>query len=159
MLFLNDEYFMRQALREASEAAQRGEVPVGAVAVLENTIVGRSGNMVEALHDATAHAEMLAITQAANAVGDWRLDKVTLFVTKEPCPMCAGAMVNSHLKKVVFSAPDPRYGACGSALDLCNFRGALWRVEVASGVLAAESAELLRSFFRQVRQGGGQSGF
>ena len=116
MEFLNDEYFMRQALRQAEKAAELGEVPVGAVAVLDNVIIARSGNMVEQLKDATAHAEMLVITQAANHIGDWRLDKVEIFVTKEPCAMCAGAMVNAHLKRVVFALPDPKYGGI---LDCC----------------------------------------
>jgi len=152
MDFLTDEYFMRQALREAREAAERGEVPVGAVAVTDKTIVARAGNQVEMLKDATAHAEMLAITQAANAIGDWRLDKVTIYVTKEPCSMCAGAMVNAHVGKVVFAVPDPKYGACGSVLNLCTLPGALWQVETASGVLQAECLEVLREFFREARK-------
>lgn len=152
MDFLTDEYFMRQALREAREAAGRGEVPVGAVAVVDKTIVARSGNQVEMLKDATAHAEMLVITQAANAIGDWRLDKVVIYVTKEPCSMCAGAMVNSHLGKVVFAVPDAKYGACGSALNLCALPGALWQVKTASGILHDECLEVLQDFFREARK-------
>lgn len=151
MEFLNDEYFMRQALRQAEKAAELGEVPVGAVAVLDNVIIARSGNMVEQLKDATAHAEMLVITQAANYIGDWRLDKVEIFVTKEPCAMCAGAMVNAHLKRVVFALPDPKYGACGSALNVTAHPGALWRVESAGGILENESKALMQEFFRRVR--------
>lgn len=151
MEFLNDEYFMRQALRQAEKAAELGEVPVGAVAVLDNVIIARSGNMVEQLKDATAHAEMLVITQAANHIGDWRLDKVEIFVTKEPCAMCAGAMVNAHLKRVVFALPDPKYGACGSALSVTAHPGALWHVESAGGILENESKALMQEFFRRVR--------
>ena len=151
MEFLNDEYFMRQALRQAEKAAELGEVPVGAVAVLDNVIIARSGNMVEQLKDATAHAEMLVITQAANHIGDWRLDKVEIFVTKEPCAMCAGAMVNAHLKRVVFALPDPKYGACGSALNVTANPGALWHVESAGGILENESKALMQEFFRRVR--------
>ncbi|MGN0849178.1 MAG: nucleoside deaminase [Victivallaceae bacterium] len=151
MEFLNDEYFMRQALRQAEKAAELGEVPVGAVAVLDNVIIARSGNMVEQLKDATAHAEMLVITQAANHIGDWRLDRVEIFVTKEPCAMCAGAMVNAHLKRVVFALPDPKYGACGSALNVTVHPGALWHVESAGGILENESKALMQEFFRRVR--------
>ena len=151
MDFSSDEYYMRKAMAEAAAAAERGEVPVGAVAVLDRTIIAKAGNMVEQLKDATAHAEMLAITQAANSIGDWRLDQVTLYVTKEPCAMCAGAMVNSHLKKVVFAVPDAKYGACGSALNICDIPGALWRVETFSGVLQNECLEQLQAFFKTVR--------
>lgn len=151
MEFLNDEYFMRQALRQAERAAEAGEVPVGAVAVLDSVIIARSGNMVEQLKDATAHAEMLVITQAANYIGDWRLDQVEIFVTKEPCAMCAGAMVNSHVKRVVFALPDPKYGACGSAMNVAAHPGALWRVECRGGVLETESRAIIQEFFRMVR--------
>ncbi len=151
MDFLNDEYFMRQALRQAERAAAAGEVPVGAVAVLDNVIIARSGNMVEQLKDATAHAEMLVITQAANHIGDWRLDQVEIFVTKEPCAMCAGAMVNSHVKRVVFALPDPKYGACGSAMNVISHPGALWRVESRGGVMEEESRTIIQDFFRQIR--------
>ncbi len=151
MDFFSDEYYMRKALAEAAAAAERGEVPVGAVAVLDRTVIAKSGNMVEQLKDATAHAEMLAITQAANTIGDWRLDKVTLYVTKEPCAMCAGAMVNAHLQKVVFAVPDAKYGACGSALNICGLPGALWRVETVSGVLQTECLAQLQDFFKAVR--------
>lgn len=151
MEFLNDEYFMRSALRQAERAAAAGEVPVGAVAVLDDVIIARSGNMVEQLKDATAHAEMLVITQAANSIGDWRLDQVTLYVTKEPCAMCAGAMVNSHLKRVVFGLPDPKYGACGSAMSVTQFPSSLWQVETLGGVLEDESKLIIQEFFKRVR--------
>lgn len=150
---LNDEYFMLRALAEAQNAFAAGEVPVGAVAVLGTKIVGRAYNQVESLKDATAHAEILALTQAAAALGDWRMEEVELFVTKEPCAMCAGACVNARVKRVVYGLPDPRSGACGSsALDVTGFPGMLWNVEVKGGVLADECGALIKEFFRQVRE-------
>lgn len=149
--FYSDEYFMRKALQQAERAAEAGEVPVGAVVVVDGVIVGRAGNQVEMLKDATAHAEMIALTQAMAERHDWRLDNATLYVTKEPCAMCAGAMVNCKLKRVVFALPDPKYGACGSALDVTGFPGMLWRVEVTSGILAEESRALIQQFFKNVR--------
>jgi len=143
----SDEYFMELALRQADRAREQGEVPVGAVAVYEKRIVGRAFNQVEMLQDGTAHAEMIALTQAATAVGDWRLTGVTLYVTKEPCPMCAGAMVNCRLSRLVFGCPDPRAGAAGSALDLLDFPGMLHRVQVKGGVLSDRCAQILRAFF------------
>lgn len=151
MFTFDDEYFMRKALRQAEIAFAAGEVPVGAVAVKDNCIIARAANQVELLHDATAHAEVLAITGAANALNDWRLDEVDIYVTKEPCAMCAGAMVNSHVRRVVFGMPDPRSGACGSALDVTGFKGMLWNVEVTSGILELECRDLIQTFFRQVR--------
>ena len=150
---LNDEYFMLRALAEAQNAFAAGEVPVGAVAVLGTKIIGRAYNQVETLKDATAHAEILALTQAAAALGDWRMEEVELFVTKEPCAMCAGACVNARVKRVVFGLSDPRCGACGSSeLNVANFPGMLWQVEVKGGVLADECGALIKEFFRQVRE-------
>src|SRR2546425_11316487 len=111
----NEEYFMREALRQAQKAYDTDEVPVGAVIVRAGRIIARASNQVELLKDATAHAEMLALTQAQEAVGDWRLTDCTLYVTKEPCPMCAGAIVHTRLARVVFGASDPKGGAAGSA--------------------------------------------
>src|SRR5678816_2826029 len=113
-----DETFMREALRLAKKAFDQEEVPVGAVVVRHGRIIARSFNQVEMLKDATAHAEMLAITQAEAAVGDWRLTDCTLYITKEPCPMCAGAIVHVRFPRVVFGASDPKAGAAGSALNL-----------------------------------------
>jgi tRNA(adenine34) deaminase len=149
---LNDEYFMLRALAEAENAFAAGEVPVGAVAVHGTTIVGRAYNQVETLKDATAHAEIIALTQAAAALGDWRMEEVELFVTKEPCAMCAGACVNARVKRVVYGLADPRSGACGSALDVTGFPGMLWQVEVKGGVLAEECGAIIKEFFRQVRE-------
>ena len=143
---------MIRALAEAENAFAAGEVPVGAVAVHGTTIVGRAYNQVETLKDATAHAEILALTQAAAALGDWRMEEVELFVTKEPCAMCAGACVNARVKRVVYGLADPRSGACGSALDVTGFPGMLWQVEVKGGVLADECGAIIKEFFRQVRE-------
>ena len=152
MIVFNDEYFMRRALQQAENAANEEEVPVGAVAVMDNQIIGRAYNQVEMLKDATAHAEILLITQVANFLGDWRLDKVDIYVTKEPCAMCAGAMVNSRVNRVIFGMADPRSGACGSALDVTGFKGMLHNVEVRSGLLEQECQELMREFFVRVRR-------
>ena len=149
---LNDEYFMFRALAEAQNAFDIGEVPVGAVAVHNCRIIGRAYNQVESLKDATAHAEILALTQAAASLGDWRMDEVELYVTKEPCALCAGACVNARVKRVVYGLPDPRSGACGSALDVTGFPGMLWQVEVKGGVLADECGALIREFFHRVRE-------
>ncbi len=148
---LTDEGCMRAALRQAGEARDRDEVPVGAVVVWHDRVVARACNQVEMLKDATAHAEMIALTQAAAAVGDWRLNEATLFVTKEPCPMCAGAMVNARLGRLVYGCGDPRTGAAGSALNITDFPGMLHRVEVRGGVLEAECRCILQEFFRKQR--------
>ncbi|MGE4564108.1 MAG: nucleoside deaminase [Victivallaceae bacterium] len=145
--------YMQTALEEAELAAGRGEVPVGAVAVKNGRIIGRAGNRVEEKLDATSHAEIELLRQCSAALGDWRMEEVTFYVTKEPCAMCAGAMVNARLKRVVFGLPDPRSGACGSTgLDVAAFPGMLWRVETEGGVLADEAHELIRRFFREVRE-------
>lgn len=151
IIVFDDEHFMRLALREAERAADAGEVPVGAVAVRGGTVLARAHNQVEQLKDATAHAEMIVLTQAAAAVGDWRLDEVTVYVTKEPCAMCAGAMVNARLARVVFGAADPRSGAAGSALDITGFSGMLHHVEVTGGVLGDDALAMLQEFFRRRR--------
>jgi tRNA(adenine34) deaminase len=149
---LTDEGGMRLALRLAAQAEERGEVPVGAVVIHGKRVVARACNQVEMLKDATAHAEMIALTQASAAVGDWRLTECTLIVTKEPCAMCAGGMVNARLGRLVYGAPDPRMGAAGGALNLTDHPGMLHRVSVTGGVLGAECQALLRAFFRRRRQ-------
>ncbi|OQA85321.1 MAG: tRNA-specific adenosine deaminase [Lentisphaerae bacterium ADurb.Bin242] len=149
----NDEYFMRAALREAGKAERDNEVPIGAVAVKDGMVIARAWNQVELLKDATAHAEILVLTAASSALGDWRMDGVTIYVTKEPCAMCAGAMVNARVERVVFGLRDPRCGACGSALNVTSFPGMLHRVEVLGGVLELECGEQIRQFFRKVRSG------
>ena len=131
----DDEAFMRLALRQAEKAGEAGEVPVGAVAVAGGQVIARAHNQVELLKDGTAHAEMLVLTQAAAARGGWRLNEVTLYVTKEPCVMCAGAMVNTRLGRLVFGCPDPRGGAAGSVLTLTDQPGLLHTVPVTGGIL------------------------
>jgi tRNA(adenine34) deaminase len=147
----SDLFFMGEALRQAARALAAGETPVGAVIVREGRIIARAFNQVETLKDATAHAEMLALTQAAEAVGDWRLTGATLYVTKEPCPMCAGAMVHARVRRVVFGAGDPKGGAAGGALNLLQFPTLNHRCEITPGVREPESRELLRNFFAERR--------
>lgn len=150
----SDAYFMGEALRQASRAYEAEEVPVGAVIVRGGRIIARAFNQVELLKDATAHAEMLAITQAESAVGDWRLTDCTLFVTKEPCPMCAGAAVHARLRRVVFGAPDPKGGAGGGALNLLQFPTLNHHCEITVGVRLEECRGLLKAFFAEQRQNG-----
>lgn len=150
--FLNDEYFMRAALRQAEIAGSEDEVPIGAVAVKNGVVIARGWNQVERLKDATAHAELLAMTAAAAAVGDWRLDGVTIYVTKEPCAMCAGALVNTRVERVVYGMADPRSGCAGSALDVTGFPGMLHQVRVTGGVLEEECKAMIRTFFARVRK-------
>lgn len=151
MTIKDDKYFMQEALRQAKKAFAREEVPVGAVIACEGNIIAKAYNQVESLKDATAHAEMLALTQAQAAVGDWRLMDCTLYVTKEPCPMCAGAMVHTRLKRVVFGVGDPKSGAAGGVMNLLDFPTLNHRCEIFSGVLDAECRELLQSFFQAKR--------
>ncbi len=150
----SDDHFMGEALRQAVKAYEAEEVPVGAVVVRAGRVIARAFNQVELLKDATAHAEMLAITQAANAVGDWRLNDCTLYVTKEPCPMCAGAIVHARLQRVVFGAPDPKGGAAGGAMNLLQFPTLNHRCEITNGVRLDECRTLLKSFFLEQRTAG-----
>jgi len=148
----SDDYFMGEALRQAARAYEAEEVPVGAVIVRAGRIIARAWNQVELLKDATAHAEMLALTQAEGAVGDWRLTDCTLYVTKEPCPMCAGAVVHTRLARVVFGAGDPKGGAAGGAMNLLQFPTLNHRCDITGRVLEAECRRLLQSFFAAQRQ-------
>jgi tRNA(adenine34) deaminase len=147
----SDLFFMGEALRQAAKAYAAGEVPIGAVVVREGRIIGRAWNQVELLKDATAHAEMLALTQAESAVGDWRLTDCTLYVTKEPCPMCAGAIVHVRLARVVFGASDPKAGAAGGVMNLLQFPTLNHRCEITAGVREEECRSLLQSFFAEQR--------
>ena len=149
----SDEYFMRQALREAYKALAADEVPVGAVMVHEGKIISRAWNQVETLKDATAHAEMLCLTAAQSAIGDWRLDGCTLYVTKEPCPMCAGAIVHCRPTRVVFGCPDAKAGACGGWINLLQSNPPLNHAcEISSNVLGDECLHIIQNFFREARE-------
>ena len=146
-----DVFYMQSALRCAHKAAVADEVPIGAVIVRNGEVIARAWNQVEMLKDATAHAEMLAITQAEAAVGDWRLNECDLYVTKEPCPMCAGAIVLARLRRVIFGCSDSKGGAAGGWINLLQSDVLNHRCEVTSGVLGEESAALLRQFFGKKR--------
>jgi tRNA(adenine34) deaminase len=146
---------MREALALARAAGEAGEVPVGAVALFEGSVVGRGANARESARDPTAHAELLAIQEAAHTLGRWRLTGVTVVVTLEPCAMCAGAMVLARIDRLVLGAPDPKAGAVGSLLDLSRDPRLNHRFEVERGVLAGEAGEILRAFFRARRTGNG----
>jgi tRNA(adenine34) deaminase len=148
----SDDYFMGEALRQAVKAYEAGEVPVGAVIAREGRVIARAFNQVELLKDATAHAEMLALTQAEEVMGDWRLTDCTLYVTKEPCPMCAGAIVHTRLARVVFGVSDPKAGAAGSAMNLLQFPTLNHRCEVTSGVCETDCRALLQNFFAAQRR-------
>jgi tRNA(adenine34) deaminase len=148
---LPDEYFMREALRQAERAYEADEVPVGAVIMRDGKIIARAHNQVELLKDATAHAEMLALTQAEAAVGDWRLTDCDLYVTKEPCAMCAGALVHTRIRRVVFGCADPVAGAAGSVLNLLQMPGFNHKCDITSGLLQDECVALLQNFFRRRR--------
>ena len=150
-LDMSDEIWMREALELARQASKRGEVPVGAVIVRGGAVLSRSHNARESSKDATAHAEVLAIRSASRRVGDWRLTDTTLYVTLEPCPMCAGAIVLARIPRVVFAASEPKFGAAGSVFDLLQEPRLNHRVNVVKGVLSEESRALLRSFFHERR--------
>jgi tRNA(adenine34) deaminase len=147
----SNEYFMSEALRQARLAYDADEVPVGAIIVRETKIIARAHNQVEMLKDATAHAEILAITQAASTIGDWRLEGCALFVTKEPCPMCAGAIMLSRVKRLVFGVRDDRAGAAGTVFPITSAKGLNHVIEVVAGVKEEEARDLLQSFFRLKR--------
>src|SRR5439155_4715517 len=147
----SDEAFMREALRQAQKAYEADEVPVGAVVVRAGKIIARACNQIELLKDATAHAEMLALTQAEAGVGDWRLTDCNLYVTKEPCAMCAGAIVDVRLRRLIFGCADPRAGAAGSVINLLQLPSLNHSCEITSGVLQKECAAILQNFFRKHR--------
>src|ERR1043166_9736513 len=146
-----DEYFMREALRLARKAYDADEVPVGAVVVRGDKIIARAYNQVELLKDATAHAEMLALTAAEAAMGDWRLIDCDLYVTKEPCPMCAGAIVHTRIRRVVFGCADVRAGAAGTVMNQLQHKSLNHQTQVTTGVLQNECAALLQDFFKKKR--------
>ncbi|MCH7886646.1 MAG: nucleoside deaminase [Candidatus Marinimicrobia bacterium] len=144
--------WMSHAIREAESALEEGEVPVGAVIVKDDTIIARGHNRRAALNDPTAHAEILAITSAANHLENWRLKGCTLYVTLEPCPMCAGASVNSKLDQIVFGARDADVGACGTVHDIAGDKNSIHKISVLPGILEYDSKLLLTKFFNSVRK-------
>lgn len=146
-----DQRMMAQAIAEAERALEAGDVPVGAVVVHEGRIIGRGHNQREQLQDPTAHAEMIALTAAAASLGSWRLVGCTLYVTLEPCTMCAGAIVNARLDRLVYGAEDPKAGACGSLFNIVADERLNHRVPVVRGVLGTGCAQLLRDFFARQR--------
>lgn len=149
----SDGFFMQQALREARKAYAAAEVPIGAVIVKDDQVISRGWNQVETLKDATAHAEMLALTSAQSVIGDWRLEGCTLYVTKEPCPMCAGAIVHCRPDRVVFGCPDEKGGAAGGWINLLDSNPPLnHRCDVVSGVMLDECVGLIQGFFREARE-------
>jgi len=147
----DDTFFMKEALREAASAAAEDEVPVGCVIVHEGRVIGRGHNQRERLSDPTAHAEMIAITAAAEAAGSWRLNGCTAYVTLEPCPMCAGAMVLARMTRLVFGPRDDKAGACGTLYNIVQDNRLNHRIDITEGVLAEESSTLLREFFQKKR--------
>jgi len=152
MLFSEDIYrFMYAALQEAERAYDDDEVPVGAVVVHKNKIVGRGHNQIEKLNDATAHAEMIALTSASNHIKNWRLSECSIYVTLEPCIMCTGALLSSRIDNLYFGASDTKFGACGSVNNLAENSKTNHTIKVFSGILAKESEDLLKSFFAKKR--------
>jgi tRNA(adenine34) deaminase len=151
VFFPRDEYFMRLALREADRALEHDDVPVGCVIVLDGEVIAAARNERELRGDPTAHAEVLALREASAQVGSWRLDGCALYVTLEPCAMCAGAIVLARLPRVVFAAADPKTGAAGSVFDILAEPRLNHRPDVADGLLAGDSADLLRAFFASRR--------
>lgn len=149
-----DRHWMRAALDEAERALAYGDVPIGAVAVHQGEIIGRGHNRREADQDPTAHAEMIALRQAADALGHWRLEGVTLYCTLEPCAMCAGAMVLARLPRLVYAATDPKAGAAGSIINITRHHRLNHRLHVEHGIFAEEAAQQIRAFFRQLRAQG-----
>jgi tRNA(adenine34) deaminase len=151
-----DERWMESALREAEQALKRKEVPIGAVIVHNGRIIGKGYNQIESLQDPTAHAEMIAITAAATSLGSRRLENCTLYVTLEPCAMCAGAIVLARVPRLVFGAYDPKAGACGTLLNIVQDNRLNHRAELAGGVLQERCGGLLSLFFQQIRTDGGE---
>lgn len=151
-LVRDDLFYMKLAYNQAIDAWRQDEVPIGAIIECQGEIIAAAHNMVDSTRDPTAHAEILAITQAANRIGDWRLNQCRLYVTKEPCPMCAGASIMSRLLEVVYAVPDPKMGCLGGATGLHTLPGLNHSLQVRGGVLEYECLLLLQSFFAQKRK-------
>ena len=150
--FSPDTLFMRMALRQAEIAAKAGEVPCGAVIVKDSEVIGKAHNQTETLNDPTAHAEVLAITQATQAVGNWRLNGATMYVTKEPCPMCAGALVLARIEKVVWGMTDPVRGGAVSKFQILNTADLNHAVEVETGLMEEDCKAVMQEFFQELRR-------
>lgn len=146
-----DDFYMREALREAEKAFGKDEVPVGCVIVCQDKVIARGYNQVELLKDPTAHAEMIALTSAAGHLGSKWLNEAALYVTIEPCSMCAGALVLARVKRIVYGAADPKTGACGSVANIANNKKLNHRIKITKGILEEECASLLKEFFKQKR--------
>jgi len=142
---------MKKAIQLAEKAFSKGEVPVGSLVIKENKVIGQGFNQREKLNDPTAHAEIIAITAAASTIGDWRLDDCTIYVTKEPCSMCAGAIINARLKSLIFGAYDEKRGCCGSLYQLCGDRRMNSQTSVKGGVMEEDCSYLLKNFFSSKR--------
>ncbi len=149
----SDENYMKLAIEQAQIAEENGDVPIGAIIVFENQIIGKAYNQREQLNDPTAHAEIIALTQAAAFLESWRLHGCTIYVTLEPCPMCAGALVLARMDRLVYGCDDPKTGACGSLYDIVRDKRLNHRLAVTTGVLADECGQLLRNFFEKKRPG------
>lgn len=149
---MSDELFMAAAMEEAAAAAAAGEVPVGAVAVRDGVIVARGRNCVESRGAVDGHAEFDLMRKLCGETGDWRLENFDIYVTKEPCFMCAGMLINARARRIIYGFSDPAAGGCGGSLDLCAHKGNLWHPEVVSGVCAGETLAQFREFFKEVRK-------
>ncbi|MBP9854069.1 MAG: tRNA adenosine(34) deaminase TadA [Candidatus Omnitrophica bacterium] len=149
--YLKDEGYMRQALAQAKMAYERDEVPVGAVIVFENQIIAKAHNLVETLKDPTAHAEMIAVTQAVNTLKTKWLNKCTMYITVEPCSMCAGALVLARISKLIFATEDPKTGACGSLMNIAQHNSLNHHIDVQKGILRDECSLIMKEFFKQKR--------
>ncbi len=149
---MDDTYYMREAIKLAQKAFEEDEVPVGAVAVYKNQIIGRGHNQTEHLQDPTAHAEIIAITAAANALGSWRLENVIVYTTIEPCIMCAGALVLARVKKIVFGARDEKFGGCGSIFNIVNETRLNHQIDIEEGLLKEQARGLMKEFFQKKRE-------
>ena len=146
-----DEIYMQQALAQAKMAYEKDEVPVGAIIVFENQIIAKAHNLVETLKDPTAHAEMIAVTQAVSTLKTKWLNKCTVYVTVEPCAMCAGALVLSRINKLIFATEDPKTGACGSVMNIAQHNSLNHRIEIEKGILKDECSVIMKEFFKQKR--------
>ena len=147
-----DSYFMKEALKEAQKAYEKGEIPIGAVVVKDNQIIGRGHNLRETKKDPTLHAEMIAIRKASKKLGGWRLVGCTLYVTIEPCAMCAGTLINARVERLVIGAMDPKMGACGSILNIPVHEKMNHRIDVTQGIMAGECARMVKNFFKEIRR-------